>query len=202
MRALLYRLAKSTSGTTAGEFAIILPVVLIFLLGIVDAGRFKWEYNRAEKATQIGTRFAAVTNPVAPGLFAFDFTTAGVNAGDPVTSTALGTITCTSTGCVCATTPCPTGVGAQTGAWAQLVARMKDVDSHIIDSNVQVSYSASGLGYAGDPGGMDAVPLVRVSLTGMTFKPFYYPVFKSGSIAMPDFHASLTSEDSSGTLSN
>jgi len=67
---------------------------------------------------------------------------------------------------------------------------------------VQVSYSASGLGYAGDPGGMDAVPLVRVSLTGMTFKPFYYPVFKSGSIAMPDFHASLTSEDSSGTLSN
>jgi Flp pilus assembly protein TadG len=202
MRGFLHRFATCTSGVTAGEFALILPVVLIFLLGIVDAGRFMWEYNRAEKATQIGTRFAVVTNPAAPGLFAFDFTSVGVNAGDPVTSSALGTITCTSAGCTCATAPCPTGTGAPTGAWTQLLARMKDVDSHIIDSNVQVSYSASGLGYAGDPGGMDAVPLVRVSLTGMTFKPFYYPVFKSGSIPMPDFHASLTSEDSTGTLSN
>ena len=33
---------------------------------IIDAGRFAWEYNKAEKATQVGARFAA--EPMTPAL--------------------------------------------------------------------------------------------------------------------------------------
>ena len=47
------------------EFALVLPVALLFLLGIVDAGRYLYEVNQLEKATQMGARFAVVTDPVA-----------------------------------------------------------------------------------------------------------------------------------------
>src|SRR6185369_11615656 len=101
MKRLLARLWNSTSGSSAAEFALTLPLLLIFLFGIIDAGRFAWEYNKAEKATQIGARFAAVTDPVAPSLYNYDFTATGLNAGDTIPSGSLGLITCTSTVCAC-----------------------------------------------------------------------------------------------------
>ena len=42
----------------------MLPLLILFLFGIIDAGRFLWEINRAEKATQVGARLAVVTDVV------------------------------------------------------------------------------------------------------------------------------------------
>ena len=196
----LARLVRSTTGASAAEFALVLPLLLIFLFGIIDAGRFAWAFNQAEKATQIGARFAAVTNPVAPNIYNYDFTATGLNAGDPIPASSLGTISCTSTSCTCSGT-CPISVsGPPTGSWTQLVARMRQIDPAISDTNVQVQYRGSGVGFAGDPTGMDIVPIVTVSLTGLSFRPLTTLTF--GVVSMPDFHTSLTAEDSIGTQSN
>jgi len=201
MRSLAIRLLKSTSAASAAEFALVLPLLLIFLFGIVDAGRFAWEYNKAEKATQIGARFAAVTDPVAPGLYNYSFATGGLNPGDTIPASSFGLLRCTAaTGCTCVTAPCPTGAGAVTGSWTQLVARMRQIDPTIQAANVQVEYKGSGLGFAGDPTGMDIVPIVTVQLSGMTFRPL--TTLSMAVATMPDFHTSLTAEDSVGTQSN
>jgi len=192
-------LAKCTSAASAAEFALVLPVLLVFLFGIVDAGRFAWEYNKAEKATQAGARFVAVTDPIAPNLTNYNFATGGLTPGDTIPSSAFGTLKCTSTGCVCSVAPCPAGVGAQTGAWTQLVARMRQIDPAIQATNVQVEYRGSGVGFAGDPNGMDIVPIVTVSLSQMTFRPL--TTLNMAFVDMPDFHPSLTAEDSVGSQS-
>ena len=61
---ILGKLCRDRSGAGAAEFALVLPLFLMFLLGIIDAGRYMWEHNRAEKATQMGTRYAVVTDMV------------------------------------------------------------------------------------------------------------------------------------------
>ena len=71
----------------------------------------------------------------------------------------------------------------------------------INNANVMVEYSNVGLGYAGDPHGPDVAPLVTVRLTGLTFKPLSGLLF-GVNVPMPDFRASLTVEDGSGTVSN
>lgn len=197
-------LIRDRSGASAAEFALVLPFLLLMLFGIIDAGRYAYAFNRAEKATQVGARFAVVTDPVAPGLAAYDFTTSGIAAGDPVPASALGAITCTSTTCTCTTSPCPAGAGAPTGAGATamtaLLTRMKSIDPDIADANVQLVYSGSGLGFAGDPTGMNISPFVTVKLTGLKFKPV--TALLLATLDIGDSHTTLTAEDSVGSQSN
>ena len=61
-------LIRDRRGASAAEFALVLPLLILLLFGIIDAGRFMWEINRAEKATQVGARMAVVTDPVSRGL--------------------------------------------------------------------------------------------------------------------------------------
>jgi len=113
---LLRRLGRCNSGSTAAEFALTLPLLLIFILGIIDAGRLAWEYNRTEKATQVGARVAVVTNSFPSGLVSEDYVSKVVGGvtltqGDRIPATALGDLKCTRTTCTCATAPCPSTVG-------------------------------------------------------------------------------------------
>ena len=64
----IHRLVRSQSGASAAEFGLVLPLLIVLLLGIIDAGRFIWEYNRAEKATQAGARVAIVTQILPQGV--------------------------------------------------------------------------------------------------------------------------------------
>ena len=73
------------SGASAAEFAMVLPLLLLLIFGIIDGGRFLWAMNRAQKATQSGARFAAVTDMVPAGLASYSFATDGeVPAGAAV----------------------------------------------------------------------------------------------------------------------
>jgi hypothetical protein len=202
------RLTRSTCGASAAEFALVLPLFLILLFGVVDGGRFLYEYNEAEKATQVGARVAIVTNVLSPELneenYAGQTTPGGVkiNTGDRIPYDALGTIKCTSTACSCETAPCPSGLGTVDSDTFNdvLVARMKQIYPAIEAENVEVRYSGSGFGFAGSSEDLEISPLVTVTLTGLEFRPITALLFAS--IDMPTFSTTLTAEDASGEYSN
>lgn len=213
---MMVRLLRCNSAASAAEFALVLPLFLVLFFGVIDAGRFMWESNEAEKATQVGARVAVVTDVLSSGLRDEDYagkTVGGVTlkAGDLIPAGALGSVKCTSTGCTCETAPCPASLGTfnSTLFTNVLVTRMKQMYPSINATNVVVRYKGSGLGIAeassggGGGGGteqMEISPLVTVTLTGVQFHPL--TTLTMASVTMPDFATTLTAEDSSGTVSN
>lgn len=196
---------RCTSGSSSVEFALTLPLLMILLFGIVDAGRLAWEYNRTEKATQVGARFAVVTSSFPPGLvsqsYLGSFGGATLTQGDRIPAAALGDLKCTSTSCTCVTAPCVSTPGTlDTTVFGYLLNRMKSMNPRITASNVEIHYTGSGLGYAGDPNGMQIAPLVTVKVTGMTWHPITGLMFLN--FTLPDVSTSLTAEDASGDQSN
>src|SRR5947209_6191534 len=166
---LLRRVLADQHASSAAEFALVLPLFMALIFISIDGGRYLYNTNRLEKATQFGARFAVVTNPVASDLPAIDYvgqTVDGVKLtqGDRIPADALATFKCISTGCDSPHTEDAT-------AFTAIVNRMKLLVPELQSSNVTITYSGSGLGYAGDPSGMQVAPLVTVQISGLTWKP-------------------------------
>jgi len=194
---------RAESGATAAEFALVLPLLLLFLFGIIDTGRMMWTWNQAEKATQMGARMAVVTDMVPGGLSTKNFG-ADLGQGQAIPISSFGAASChkptTALQCDCTGT-CPTLTPYNDTSFNAIVARMQFLLPGLKSSNVWVDYANSGLGYAGDPNGPDVSPLVTVRIVGMSFQPITGMLFRA-SIPMPQFRASLTLEDGSGSVSN
>jgi len=188
-------------GSAGAEFAMVLPLLLIMLFGIIDGGRFMWEYNRAEKATQVGARMAVVTDIISTDLRDNDYIGVdGLGPGERIPVGSLGEIVCTSTACTCSGS-CTGIAGGRNGtAFTNLVNRMRDIKPDITEANVEVVYRGSGLGYAGDPSGMALSPLVTVRLKDLQFQPITSLMLTS--FTMPSFATTLTAEDGVGIASN
>lgn len=201
------------AGAVGAEFALVLPVLFLFLFGIIDAGRIMWTWNRAEKATHMGVRFAAVTQMADAvesfsdptqnsGFWTYDFYTfAGIPRGEPIPESLFGGATCTSAGCTCNPgATCP-AFGPISAGFTNTVARMQAIMPEIRPENVTIEYGYSGLGYSGDPYGSDVNPLITVRLVDMTFAPILGQVF-GANLSLPAFAATLSMEDGSGAISN
>lgn len=203
MSGLLPRFWRNECGGPAAEFALVVPILLLFLLGILDAGRLMWTWNEAEKATQMGVRFAVATNPVASGIKTYSYAVSGgIPQGDPIPSSSFSGISCTSAACTCKSGgACPFGTARDGTAFTALVARMARFKSDITAADVTIDYDYSGLGYAGDPNGPDVAPLVTVRLRNLTFTPVTAMLF-GAQLTLPDFAATLSMEDGDGTTSN
>lgn len=204
-RGLILRFAKDRTAAGAAEFSLVLPLMLLFLFGIIDVGGYAWAINKAEKATQMGTRYAVVTDPAASGLAEYSYvgkTISGVTLtqGDVIPADSM-VITCTSASCTC--TGCPTGMSISKAntPFTNVVTRMQAFDPGITAANVQILYRSAGLGFAGDPSGMEIAPLVTVRLQNRTYSPFTLFLF-NGSVPLPSFSYSLPMEDGSGSVSN
>lgn len=205
MRGALSRLARSRSGASAAEFALVLPLLLLFIFGLIDVGRFMWTTNRAEKATQMGARFAIVTDLVPAGLVGYSFAVSGgIPQGDPIPESSFGGASCTSTtnavaalavSCTCTGT-CPNLGTASVTAFNNILDRMRKFMPELKANQIKIDYAFSGLGYAGDPNGIDVAPLVKVGLQNVTFTPGFLPGLN---ITLPAFSAEATLEDGSGT---
>lgn len=195
-------------GGPAAEFAMVLPILVLFLLGLIDVGRLMWTWNQAEQATQAGARFAVATDPIpggsAPnGMKNYSYaTTNQVPQGDPVGESLFGGVTCTSTACSCKGSnggTCPFLVTLDSTIFQRVVDRMALFKPDIAANKVQIDYDWSGLGFSGDPNGADVSPLITVKLLNMTFRPL---VLFGASVTLPPFSATLSMEDGDGTTSN
>lgn len=210
-RNLILRFAQDRQAATAAEFALVLPLLLLFVFGIIDVGRFMWEWNLAEKATQMGARYAVVTDFVATDLEAYDFTLDGVTQGAPVADLAIFPgVSCASTAeniggdataVSCPCEKCSFGNAGNEGPFNNIVRRMSDFYRPIQADNVTVAYEPSNLGFAGNPFGADVAPIVTVRLDGLAFRPLLGQPF-DGTINMGSFESSLPMEDGAGTVSN
>lgn len=209
------RLLADRGGSSAAEFALVLPLLVVFLLGTVDVARFLWECNRAEKATQMGARYAVVTDIIPSGLAGYSFAdpaNGGLAQGSVVPSANFAGAECKSTtvsgnnataiSCSCLGGSCPWLGTANLAAFNKVAARMRLVFPRLTAANVEIRYEYSGLGYAGDPNGADVAPLVVVRLRNVGFKPVLMSFFQTASINLPDFRAALTLEDGSGDVAN
>ncbi len=203
------------AGGPAAEFALVLPIALMFLFGIIDTGRYMWEVSRAEKATQMGARYAVATQSVATGLTDYDFAIeCDIPGGNKVGPDEFPGMVCTASGsadaptatCVAAASTCATDLDETVGADGNLaleniLARMRMFKNDIEPSNVTIRYAYSGLGYAGDPNGMDVAPIVTVQVQNLQFNPLLLRLF-GGSANFPTLSYSLTMEDGAGSVSN
>jgi hypothetical protein len=145
-----------------------------------------------------------VTDPIASELTTESYvgTVVGgvtVNQGDRVPAGALGVVRCDDTECTCSADPCPTTLTHDSAAFDALLARMQDILPGLEADNLAVEYSGSGLGYAGNPDGMDIAPLVTVLVEDFEFQAI---LLFGGTVNMPSFSYSLTMEDGQGTGSN
>jgi len=213
MRHAFSRLVRSRSGASAAEFALVLPLLLLFIFGLIDVGRFMWTTNRAEKATQMGARFAIVTDLVPAGLVGYSFAVSGgIPQGDAIPETSFAGATCTSSTnaitaaavtCSCVTGgTCPNLGTASVAAFNNILDRMRKFMPELKANQVKIDYAFSGLGYAGDPNGIDVAPLVKVSLRQDASRPVFQPttlVLFGANIPLPPFSAEATLEDGSGT---
>lgn len=195
---------REKEATSAAEFALILPVALLLLFGIIDVGRYAWQLNEYEKATQMATRLAVVTDIVSTGLAANNLTYVGSTAcgatlqpGQRICAAALGTISCTSGGCVCSGN-CPPNAGAiNSAAFNRVVARLQQFQPRINASQVSVEYRGSGIGFAGDPNKPEIAPIVTVRVNDATYDAITLSPI-GGTVGLPDFSYSLTLEDGEG----
>lgn len=213
---------RDERGAAAAEFALVLPIFLIFMVGTMDVGLYAWQINRGEKATQTGARWAVATqmlpggtagcgtaqNNGTPGLLCYSYATDGnYTQGQSVAEADFPTITCTGTadGLSCTCAACPFSVDASStesqAAYNALLDRMQDIMNSIESDNVEITYSWSGLGFAGDPNGPDVAPIVTVRLTDMEFQPVT-TLLLGAQLDLPEFSYSLTAEDSVGAFAN
>ena len=214
------RLAADRGGSSAVENSIVFGLLIVLTIALIEFSLALWQWNTAEKATELGVRYAVQSDPVSLGLSEYNGVTGGgFNPGTSLNFSNLDALTLSCTlepdkECKCSGEGCtkfsdsvsdPTGV--DTDAFNAIITRMDGVfrGSDLDASNVVVEYAHVGMGFAGRPGA-DIVPVVTVRLSGVTFDfmvlNFLRPMMVGGSqqstsngIPMPPFTATLSGED-------
>jgi TadE-like protein len=163
-------LFRHERGTSSVEFALISMALVVLGFGIVEVGWFSYQWNAAQKATQLGVRLAVVSDPIPNGLETATCT--GLAGANCASGDSFGTITCGSSGC----TGGSSYSGARTAVFNAIVTRMRAVQPLIQSANVQVVYrDVPHLRWVGrarstlNPTG-GVVPEVTVRLQNLTYR--------------------------------
>ncbi|OJU10395.1 MAG: hypothetical protein BGN85_05625, partial [Alphaproteobacteria bacterium 64-11] len=143
--------SREEKGTTTVEFVAISGFFFVIAFMIIEIALAIFWWQTAEVAAQIGARYAVVWDPVTTSV-----SSAGVNglnaagiygqscnisqgANDPCA--AFATAICDGS----------SGAGCNTVAFNAVLAKMQAVFGALRASNVKITYSYVGLGFAGGP---------------------------------------------------
>lgn len=198
MAARTWRVLDESRGTSTVEFAAVVFLFLLAVLGLVDFARALWQWNLAARATQVGVRFAVVSDFAARNLSTLDGAVlAPVGTAVPASAVAPNPTVCTAEGCGPEADSTDAAL-LDRAAFARIVARMRAHHRRLGPDNVVVEYRHVGLGLAGNPRGPDLDPIVTVRLVGLRFEFLALGFLRLPPIEMPDFRASLSAEDGRG----
>lgn len=210
------RLVRDEHGSVLVEVSVMIPIIFIFVLGLVDFLNAFQQWNASTKAVEVGARLAAVSDPIASGLsgMATAAVTGSVGAGDPMTDFEVTCDGATAT-CTCTRGTC-TGMGSYDATKMNTLlygrgktacsttttyyfAGMCNFMGSITAANIKVIYSQTGLGYAGRTDG--PVPTVTVRLNNnLPFKFFFLGGLMSfADINIPSQSTTITGEALSST---
>lgn len=192
---MLKRFIQNDSGASAAEFAIILMLLMITTFMVMDMGYALWQWNNAEKATQWGTRYSVVSYPVAEDLELFDCGNTTVTAGMFCTSAGaetFGMVVCTGS-----SGSCTGGFAFSTPRATKILTRMQNFVPNLTMANLVFEYEDLQLAFSGRG---SPVASVTVRIVDMNFEFLILDTLLGmGPITMPDFRATLTTEDLNST---
>lgn len=186
---MLKHFIRNQGGAAAAEFAVILMLLIVLTFVIMDLGYALWQWNNAEKAAQFGSRLAAISTPLAPDLATFECGTTATTAGQSCATggNSFGIVTCTVK-----TSTCGSYSFSQVEA-DRLLARMQSIFPQMQAANLVVEYEDLQLAFDGRG---SPVASVTVRIVDMTFDFLIIDgLLGMGSISMPDFRTTLTTED-------
>jgi Flp pilus assembly protein TadG len=208
-------LLRDQRGAVLVEATVMMTIMFVFILGSIDFLFAFYQWNAAAKAVQIGARIAAVSDPVAAGLNNLSQVVVGAyvapGAGMPAFE-----VTCNGATASCRCTGACAGVGDYNAPAMNTIvfgrgsascsdatnfynAGMCDVFSRITPANVVISYTQTGLGYAGRPGG--PVPTITISIRNLPFQFFFLGgLMGFNRIPIPALTTSITAEDLSSGI--
>ena len=202
--ARLRKLARSATGASMIEFAILAFLFFALTGGLLDFSLAFYQWNAASKALQQGARLASVSDPVSSDLGTLTGLEGGAAPGDPfpdfVRVCSGASQSCNGgTYNAAAMNTLVYGRGQTTCGTlgADQYAGMCDIFWRIQPQNVVITYRQTGLGFAGRPGG--PVPTITVELTGLTFSLPFLGSLLGGPITMPPMRTTATGEDMSTT---
>src|SRR5215831_4103708 len=205
---------RDEGGAVLVEVTVMMTIMFVFLLGAIEFLFAFYQWNAAAKAVQIGARIAAVSDPVAVGLNGLSRSVVSVNlppgAGMPAFE-----VTCKGATSNCTCVGLCTGLGDYNPQAMNTIvfgrgsrscsdatnfynAGMCDIFSRITPANVVITYTQTGLGYAGRPGG--PVPTITIAIRDLPFQFFFLGgLLGFDRIKMPELATSITAEDMSSS---
>lgn len=177
----LRRLRQNTAGTALVEMAILVPILLLLIFGVLEYGRLYWVTGAAQKATAIASRIAAVRPPVC-----FDMNNWPTNQYVDETTYKAGTLCRASGVCLapplayqdwCALDQDNTATGIE--IWESIEGLMPPGST---EANVRLRYTFDErLGFLGGP----YTPMVTVELVDLEFR-FVSPLGRLAALAASD----------------
>lgn len=171
MVGVLRRFRRDERGLSLTEALLTLPIMLLMIAAFVEFGFVIFQWNQTAKAMQLGARLLAVSDPIHPDFDQMTVYGGEPEPGDPVPVGDVGF----SLRCGAGLTPCIdggmkrliSGSDGVCGPTAGSTSGMCDFNPRISADNVVVTYTRTGLGYVGRPGG--PVVTVTVETDGLYF---------------------------------
>lgn len=153
----LRNIKSDTEGAALVEFSLISALLLLLTFSIIEYGVIQFQFNNAQKATQLGAREAS-TRLMITGVedcWVASNEPAGTECasvnngnGTPIVCTGGGSGSCDSTG------------------MAAVIAIMKNAYPGLEDANIQVTFAPTSLGFVGRG---RPVPAITVEVNNLTY---------------------------------